>query len=102
MNMLLLELRKMTVESVDMDEAITALAITRMVAAEYANAGFPMPEWVTGRLEGLEREVRAKRRDYLMSALARAKVKREGLKSRETKLADNAAEIAAIEAELDK
>jgi hypothetical protein len=90
---MLLEIRKLSVESIDLDEAVAALAMTKSISAEYNVQGVPAPEWLTERIGELDREVKSRKRDYLQRALKAAQARQATLKTREEKAAETQAEI---------
>lgn len=94
---MLLEIRKMSIESIDLDEAVSALALLKATRAEYDAQTLPVPEWVDERLTELQAELKSRRRDYLSAALKRAKMKRDALKSRDERARDAEAEVQALE-----
>ena len=97
---MLIEIRSVDVDSIDLDDAVAALAVAKMITAEYTLLRVPAPAWLTEKLDELQRNVKARHRDYLERALKVAKQKRDAFKTREEKAADVNAEIAHLEAAL--
>lgn len=98
--MLLLEIRKLNVDSMDVDETVAALAITRTTIAEYQAQQIPPPEWLVERQEQFTAEVKARRRDYLQAQLKAAKLRLERLKTPDQKRADTMSEIEQLQKQL--
>lgn len=98
--MLMLEIRRLNLDSVDMDDAVAALAITRTTIAEYATQDIPAPEWLVERMEQFQAEVKSRRRDYIQAQLKAAKLRLERLKTPDQKRADTTAEIEKLTKQL--
>lgn len=88
---------ELNLDSIDMDEAIEALAISKVFKVEYETNQLPIPDWLAVRVEELTREVKSRHRDYLERALKNARARAEALKSREQKVTDVQSEIAELE-----
>lgn len=97
---MLLEIRKIDIDSIDLDEAVAALAFVKMIHAEYATLKAPPPPWLSDKLDELSRNVKQRHRDYLERALRVAKQKAEAFQTREEKLSQVTAEINSLEAAL--
>ena len=96
---------KVTIQAVDSlstEEVFAELAINRLVVDQYKALDMPAPHDLTRQVSELEREAKSRRRDQLERALAQARGRKEGFKTREQRLDDVNAEIAAIEAALAK
>lgn len=100
--MLMLEIRRLNLDSMDMEDAVAALAVTKTVVAEYTVQEMPAPEWLTERLEQFTAEVKSKRRDYLSAQLKTAKIRLDRLKTPDQKRTETAAEIETLTAQLAK
>ena len=95
--MLLLEIRKANIEAMDLDDAITCVAVLKLSAAEYVAQGLPAPDWLAERLDEMQREVTTRKRDWLLARLRKARIQRESLKTRDQRMADANAEIDKLE-----
>lgn len=99
---MLLQIRNMNKESLDMDETIQALAFCKLTKAEYDAIDLPAPDWLTTMMTELQREVKRRRHALLERALQQAEARAESLKSREQRVTDVSAEITRLKAELNK
>lgn len=96
----LLELQKLSVASMTLDDMLAVSAECKILKTEYESHKVPVPEGLTSKIEDLAREIGLKRRDYLAMRLKSALLKREGLKTRDERVADTDREIAELERQL--
>jgi len=84
----------------NVDEMVEANAALRLLANEYTNHGFEVPEWLPERGRDLQRALAMKLADSLAAQLGAAKLRQRKDRSLEERRAENAEEIAALEARL--
>jgi hypothetical protein len=93
-------LRNLSLDNMDMDDAVQALAVSKLIAAEYGAQSVPVPEWLSENIGALTAEIKSMRRDYLASRLKSARARIESLKSRDERRVDLTNEIAQLEQQL--
>jgi hypothetical protein len=98
--MLLLELKRVDLDAIDLDEAVTALAFAETVANKYKDLELPAPDWLTDKVAGLRREVDNRHRDLLEMRLRQARTRRDQLRTREERVQGIDAEIADLQKRL--
>lgn len=87
-------------KSLNLEEGVAALAVAKIIVAEFVAQNIPVPEDINEHVASLQSEVKSQRRDYLEHALRAAQARQAALKSREERAQDATAEIARIEAQL--
>jgi hypothetical protein len=96
------ELRRFSVEGAQMDQMIANSALLKTFITEYTVQGIPVPEWMTNSVSELNREIAARKRDSLMKRVKELKAQQTTLLSAEEKRSLVAAELAAIEGQLEE
>lgn len=88
----LVQLRNLSVDRVDMDEAVAAQAISGSIINEFAKLEIDPPEWLKAKHEEIQTQVKLHYRDFVIRSARQAELKAQGYKSREAKQADAEAE----------
>lgn len=86
--------------SMNLEEGVAALAVSKMIVAEFGTQNIPVPEDLQEYVAALVSEVKSRRKDYLEHALRAAKARQAALKSREERSKDSAAEVERLTAQL--
>jgi hypothetical protein len=94
------KLKQLNCDRLDLDEAVALHAFAGVMETSFAGFGVASPKWLTDAQRALDEEIRRRARDDLMARLARAKARKEALKTEAQKRADVDGEIAALEAAL--
>lgn len=93
-------LKRLNVDTVDMDEALALRAFAKSLVAEYESALIPAPEWLTDAMRRLNVEIANRRRDVLELRLKEINREAAGLMTAAEKREKLAAEKTALEAQL--
>lgn len=94
---LLAEIRTVSVDGMDLHDAVVAITIVKLLKTEYEVHGLPPPDWLDARLTELQEEVKNRKRDYLQRALKSAQARQSTLKTAEEKRKDVQEEIERLQ-----
>lgn len=84
----------------DLDDIVAATAIGEAIQAKYTASKLEQPEGLTDRIETLNKEIKARRRDNLELALKQAQHRRANLATAEEKRTKADEDITRIQSEL--
>ena len=97
---MLQSLKRLNVDTVDMEEALSLRAFAKSLVSEYESALIPVPEWLADAVRRLNAEIANRRRDVLELRLKEIKREQSGLMTAAEKREKLAAEQTALEAQL--
>jgi hypothetical protein len=87
-------------DGADVEDLYLARGVLRMVDSGYQEDGIDTPEFIVDKLNSINRELTLRNRADIERKLKLAKARRDGLKTRDERLADINAEIAKLEQKL--
>lgn len=97
---ILLQIRNLAVDRVDMDEAISAQAMAMMLLNEYKKLEVDPPDWLKAKTEEIQAQVKIHYRDFVARSARQARMKADQYQSREAKQASAEREAAMWEDKL--
>lgn len=95
------ELRNLDIDVIDIDTEIGALAMAKMVQAEYAGFSAEPPEWLPLRIKQLERDIKSKRQAIIEKRIRDLQNRKAALLPRDKKLENIDADLAALQKQLE-
>lgn len=91
------KLKNLTLDRLDIDEAVSLSAFARALKAEYEHVGAEAPAWLDDRSRELRSEIRDRLRDSVQKRLREAKSRLESLATPDEKRERLRQEIAELE-----
>lgn len=98
----LIQLQNLTVDRIDMDEAVAASALSKMIVNEYKRLDIDPPDWLKTRNDELEHQVQMHLRDFILRSARQAALEVDGLKTREERRSEALRNKEKWEAKLQK
>lgn len=95
----LTELRRLSADTLQIDEVIAYLAFAEGLKATYEKNSVDVPEWLDDRIRALKRDIHLKNADSLERKLREAKARRTQLLTADEKRKLLDAEIEELEAQ---
>ncbi len=90
-------LKNLTLDRMDLDEAVALSAFARTLKGEYEHCGAEAPQWLDDKTRELRQEIRERLRDSVQKRLREAKSRLESLATPEEKRSKLKAEIETLE-----
>lgn len=95
------QLKNLSIDRIDLDEAVALLAFARLIQSEYITGLLmPVPEWITDRINELTNEVRARTRDAKQKRVRQLQAQLDAMKPAEVRREEMAAELTRLKGEL--
>ncbi len=93
------KLKNLTLDRMDLDEAIYLSSVARTMKTEFEHVGAEAPQWLDDRIRELRSEIRDRLRDKIQSRLREARSRLESLatpEERRTKLREEIADLEKL------
>ncbi len=89
-------MQRIDVKDLDLEGLVSALTREQLLATTYANCRLPVSEVLVGTIATLEKEIKDRRRDFLLAQAKTINARLEQLKSADEKKVDLAEELRKI------